>query len=298
MATKTWNVMKLVGTACKSRPTKPKTAHPVDAWILTKFSRLVEEVELSSEKYRFDQSMAAVENFLWHEFADHYIELVKHRVYGEDDEGSRFALYTVGLGLLKMISVFLPHVAEDAYQMNFRQFEEPISIHVSEWPTPPEKDEESESMGEFVKEVVSSIRSWKASCGLSLNAEISRVEVVGHGAKALTAGSEEDMRSTVKARELVVLEKVDLVESVARVKPLHSKLGPSFKKDAKEISAYLVSLSANDVKPSAETISVPMKDGREIALTRDYFEIEKAIASDRGELEHLAVAGVSVLVYR
>jgi len=298
LATKTWNVMKMVGATCEDRPGKPEAMHPIDAWILTKFGRLVAEVERSSEKYRFDQSMAAVENFLWHEFADHYIELVKHRVYGENDEGSRFALYTVGLGLLKMISIFLPHVAEDAYQMNFKRFEEPVSIHVSEWPIPPDKDEESESRGEFVKEVVSSIRSWKASSGLSLNAEIARVEIVGQGARALTVGSEEDIRSTVKAGELVVLEKVDLVESVAKVKPLHSKLGPSFKKDAKEISAYLLSLSAGDVKPSAETISIPMKDGREIALTRDYFEIEKAIASDRGELEHLAVAGVSVLVYR
>jgi len=179
LAVKTWNLMRLVGAACKTKPSKPVALRPVDRWILSRFGELVREVTARNEEYQFDRSMAALQDFLWHEFADHYVELVKHRAYSPDDGGARYCLYTVGLGLLKMMSVFLPHVAEDAYQQFFRQHESAISIHVSGWPEAPGRDEAAERTGELVKEIVAAIRSWKSSSGMPLNAELSRVEVVG-----------------------------------------------------------------------------------------------------------------------
>ena len=189
LATKTWNIMRMVGSACKARPPKPAAMHPVDAWILSKFGKLVREVEARCEAYEFDRAMALIQDFLWHEFADHYIELVKHRAYAENDEGAKYALYTVGFGLLKMVSVFLPHVAEDSYQHNFRVLEQPVSIHVSPWPEAPPADDESERKGEAVKDMVAAVRAWKAAKGMSLNAPIVRVEVVGAKAFELWTGA-------------------------------------------------------------------------------------------------------------
>ncbi len=298
LATKTWNVMRMVGAACKEKPSKPAAMHPVDAWVLSRFGRLVREAEARCEAFEFDRTMALIQEFLWHEFADHYLELVKHRAYAEKDEGARYALYTVGLGLLKMVSVFLPHVAEDSYQHNFRVHEQPVSIHVSPWPEAPQQDEESERKGEAVKEVVAAVRAWKAAKGMSLNAPITRIEVVGAKAVDLMPGSEEDIKATLKAERLDVLDKVALQESVSRVKPVHSKLGPAFKKDAKAISEKLATLSKEQLAGLDKGVAVDLGDGRTVQLTPEFYEVERSISSERGELDSLAVAGFAVLVYK
>lgn len=298
LANKTWNIMKMVGSACKGKPSEPERLHPIDRWILSRFGEVVRDVESSCDKYRFDQAMASIEDFLWHEFADHYVELAKYRAYSEEDEGARYALYSVGLGMLKMVSAFLPHVAEDAYQESFRPHEDAISIHVSRWPEPPPRDEAIEVVGGAVKDIVAGIRSWKSSNGLSLNAELSRIEIVGEGAREMLAGSETDIQQTVKAKKLETLESVSLKESVARIRPVFSKLGPTFKKDAKEISDKLQTLGITEPPQEGSGLEVKMADGRIITVPPDHFEVEKQVSSDRGELEHISAGKFSVLVYK
>jgi len=297
LSTKTWNVIRLVGSACKEKPRKPRKMHPIDGWILSKFGDLVREVEKCNEEYQFDRSMAMIQDFLWHKFADHYVELAKHRAYSEDDEGSRYALYTVGLGLLKLISVFLPHVAEDAYQESFKAHEKAISIHVSGWPEAPAKDDALEKKGEIVKDIVAGIRSWKSAKGISLNADISRVEIVGTGSEDLLSGSEEDVRQTVKAKVLKVLDKVKLVESIAKIKPVYSKLGPAFKKDAKEIAEKMQATKMDGMPDSDAPLEIILGDGRKLSIGPEFFELEKKVSSERGELEHISAGSLSILIY-
>ena len=296
LATKTWNVMRLVGSACKTKPSRPDNIRPMDLWILSRFGELVRQVERCNDEYQFDRSMAMLQDFLWHEFADHYIELVKHRAYSDNDDGARYALYTVGLGLLKMISVFLPHVAEDGYQAVFKAHEKSISVHASEWPTAPDRDEQAERKGESVKEVVASVRAWKSSKGMSLNTQISRVEIVGPEADKLVAGSEDDIKETLKSRELETRKTVSLEESIGRIRPVHSRLGPTFRKDAKEIAERLSSASGADIGPSG--MEIKMVDGRTITVAPEFFEVEKKITSDKGALEHISAGGLSILVYQ
>lgn len=298
LATKTWNVMRLVGSACHGKPARPRSMLLADRWILSRFGELVREVERHNEEYEFDKSMAALQDFLWHEFADHYIELVKHRAYSEDDRGARYCLYTVGLGLLKMMSVFLPHVAEDAYQSFFKPHEEAVSVHVSGWPAAPERDLEAEVAGERVKEIVAAVRSWKSAEGMPLNAELSRVEIVGPGVAEALSGAENDIRQTVRARVLELKQSVALRESVVRLKPIHSRLGPAFKKDAKEIAEIIASTRPGAPIPAGGRLKVTLRDGRTVELDGSCFEAEIKVSSDRGDLEHLRAGGFSILVYR
>jgi valyl-tRNA synthetase len=192
----------------------------------------------------------------------------------------------------------MPHVTEDAYQESFKAHEGAVSVHVSGWPEPPPRDEASEAVGESVKGIIAGIRSWKSANALSLNAEISRVEIVGEGAMKLLSGSVGDIQKTVKAKDLELMEKVTLKESVAKIKPVFAKLGPRFKKDSKEIAEKLQKLSLDEPLPRGANIRVAMADGRMISIEPDYFELEKKIASDRGELDHIVAGRFSVLVYR
>jgi len=298
LATKTWNIMRLIGAACKTRPQKPSKMHPADRWILSRFGETVREAEENNERFQFDRSMQIIQDFMWHEFADHYIELAKHRAYAQDDGGARYALYTVGLGLLKLISVFLPHVAEDAYQLTFRQFEEPVSIHVSAWPEAPERDEGSERKGEAVRDIVAGVRAWKSSAGMSLNAELRRVEIVGPGAVELLSDSVPDMQATLKVGELDLRAEVALEEQVVGLKPVHAKLGPAYKKDAKEIADKLAGIDKERLASSSEGLEVKMEDGRDVRLSPDFYIVERKLMSERGELEQVSASGFSVLIYR
>lgn len=298
LATKTWNIMRLVGSACKTKPVRPAKMHPVDRWILSRFGETVRQVERNNDQYQFDKSMQLIQDFMWHEFADHYVELVKHRAHSQDDGGARYALYTVGLGLLKLISVFLPHVAEDAYQLNFKRFEEPLSVHVSGWPVAPERDEASERKGEAVRDIVAAVRAWKSSAGMSLNSELRRIEIVGPGTSELLSDSREDIQATLKAHELDLRPEVALKEQIVGVRPVHSKLGPSFKKDAKEIAERLLSMDGESMARAEEALELELSGGRRVSLSPEHYEVQKRLVSERGELEQLSVSGFSVLVYR
>jgi len=173
-----------------------------------------------------------------------------------------------------------------------------VSIHVSAWPEAIERDEEAEAKGEAVKEIVAGIRSWKSAHGLSLNAEISRVEIVGPKSTEVLVGSEDDIQQTVRARDFELLDKVALIDSVARIKPIYAKLGPAFKRDSTQISERLQELQFDKVPAGDENLSITLDDGRELSIGHEFFEVEKKISSERGELEHISAGPFSVLVYK
>jgi predicted nuclease with TOPRIM domain len=114
----------------------------------------------------------------------------------------------------------------------------------------------------------------------------------------LVSGSERDIKETLKAKELDLRPEVELRERITALRPNHSKLGPMFRKDAKEISEALKSITEPDPRVVTQGLEVIMKDGRRIQVGPEYFEASKAITSDKGELEHFSVAGLSVLVYK
>jgi len=209
LLTKLWNIGKFIGNVLDGRPERKDLKLP-DIWILSRYSHMVDAVTEHYENYNFDKALRELENFTWHELADHYIEMVKYRTH-TDDEGPRYALYTAFLGIIKMISPVLPHVTEEIYQTYFREMDGAKSVHVSEWPSPDLIDEGEEMRGDFLKEVISGIRNWKSDHGVPLNQEIELVELVGEKA-ALLLEAESDILETVKARKLQIVSEILLEE--------------------------------------------------------------------------------------
>jgi len=224
------------------------------------------------DSYNFDKAMREVENFAWKEFADHYVEMIKHRTRG-DDRSVKYTLYTVYLGILKMMAPMLPHVTEDAYQA-FADMDGARSIHVSKWPEPERIDEDAERKGDLAKEVIASVRTWKAEKKYPLNKELARVEIVGKDAYLLR-GYEDDIAQTVRASVLELLEEAHLDSHPAVIRPVHSKLGPLFKNYAKEIVGQLVTMDPAEARTLLEKdgIDLLMNDGRKVRVTSDLVEV-------------------------
>lgn len=294
LLTKLWNIGKFVGGVVKEKPEKTGLKLP-DIWILSKFSRLVESATDHCDNYNFDKAMRELENFAWHELADHYMEMVKFRTRDPSDEGVRYALYTTFLGVVKMMSPVLPHVTEEIYQSFFKDMDGARSVSVSQWPEPVLLDEEEEMRGEFLKEVISSIRSWKSERGIPLNQEMELIELVGETA-SLLLGLERDILETVRAKRLQIVSEIELEESVTAIKPILAKLGPQFKGQAKEIVAKVQQFDAGEIAPSIEkgTLEIELSDGSVVTLDSGYFEIEKRLTLEGKEVETLQVGGMLI----
>jgi valyl-tRNA synthetase len=271
LCTKIWNLGKLIEMTVTERPEKVQLK-PIDRWILSRYTKVLATVTEHLDHYNFDKAMREVENFAWKEFADHYVEMTKYRTRGPD-KSVRYTLYTIYLGILKMMAPMLPHMTEDAYQP-FAAMDGSKSIHISEWPEPERVDEDAELKGELTKDIIAAVRTWKAEKKFPLNKELLTVEIVGKGA-LLLKGYEQDIAMTVRAENLEVLEKAQLQECPVQVKPIHAKIGPLFKNQAREVVAQIASLDPETAmnKLAKDGFEVVLDDGRTVLITSDLVEV-------------------------
>ena len=90
---------------------------PADKWILSKANSLVKEVTDNMEKYDFGVAVAKLNDFIWEEFCDWYIEMVKPRLYNEEDTTKAAALFTLKKVLtisLKLLHPYMPFITEES----------------------------------------------------------------------------------------------------------------------------------------------------------------------------------------
>ncbi len=181
--TKLWNAMRFVLMHLEKYEGFSGELAVMDRWILSRFSRLVQEVTAHFEKYEYSKTRFETEKFFWQTFCDNYLEFVKPRLYapeeyGEAAQSAQHTLYSVALGILKLFAPIMPHVTEELYQ-GFKRWDGAESIHVARWPEGREDliDEEAEALGEVVVKVVSAVRKFKSEQQLSMRAEISSLAV-------------------------------------------------------------------------------------------------------------------------
>ncbi len=138
--------------------------YPVDRWILSKLNTLVKEVTDNMDSFELGIAVQKVYDFIWDEFCDWYIEMVKPRLYSTDEkdsEGKRAALWTlqnVLIDALKLLHPYMPFITEEIF-CTLQTKEE--SIMVSEWPVFREERQyaKEENAIELMKEAVRGIRN-------------------------------------------------------------------------------------------------------------------------------------------
>lgn len=273
LCNKLYNIGQFVGRFFDAKPSETNDLRESDKWIISRYSQTVQTATEYLEEYQFDKALKEVEGFIWRDLADNYIEMVKVR----KDEAVRFTLYNVFLGCVKMMAPFMPHIAEDIYQEHFVKYEGTKSIHLTDWPTAMFVDENALRTGEFLTDITSAVRAWKSDRKMPLNAELSKAEIIGSGVGSLASASL-DISETSKIKELVFSEKADLTEEIAGIKPVHSKLGPAFKGQAKDIAAALSRLSPKDIGDSLTSEGIALNiNGEPFALSSEFFELEKRL---------------------
>ena len=132
-----------------------------DKWILSKLNTLIQEVTNNVDNFDLGVAVQKVYDFIWNEFCDWYIEIVKTRLYDKDCKTRKAAQFTLNKVLgdsLKLLHPVMPFVTEKIYVELYNNDE---SIMVSEWPKYDEKFkfEEEEKQIEKLKSIIVGIRN-------------------------------------------------------------------------------------------------------------------------------------------
>jgi valyl-tRNA synthetase len=286
---KLWNVEQFIGSIIKEgKPKKPKNIQDIDQWILTKYSKLVKQCTEQMDVYDYSQAMKEIEYFLWHELADHYLEMIKGSLYNKQNvESIRYTLYTIGLGVIKLFAPFFPHICEEIYYEKYKEFEKDASIHLSTWPEIILIDEKKEQAGETIKDYIQKIRAWKSEQGIALNAPIPALATYASSEiiKNLQTNSA-IIFSTLRYPEnhQFIPGKPEIEETIVSIEPVYAKIGPAFRTDSQKISQWIKDYQDQIIK-KIETgkdiftseipgISVPKKQG---LLDAGYITVKRTI---------------------
>lgn len=210
--TKIYNASKFVAMQTKGIKLddfnkEKKNFNEIDKWILSRFSKVKKEATESFENYEYSKALSSVRNFFWLEFADYYIEEVKHRVYDEKNKSNtaKIVLVKINTEILKLLSPFIPHLTEETFQENFKEYAKEKSIHLEKWPGIEKEmiNEKAEEAGELAKNIIGEIRKYKSEKNLSMNAEIQKAIIYTEKPELLEK-IEEDVKATMKVKEIIV----------------------------------------------------------------------------------------------
>ena len=173
-ANKVWNASRFImmndpDNKIKATDERPANLTDADKWILSKMNGLIKEVTDNMEKYELGFAVAKLNDFIWEEFCDWYIEMVKPRLYNDADETKTAAIWTlktVLIDALKLLHPYMPFITEEIF-CNIQDEEE--SIMISSWPVYDETNNfaAEEKAIETIKEAVRNIRNLRADMNVA-----------------------------------------------------------------------------------------------------------------------------------
>lgn len=178
---KLWNASKFSLFHLKNfKLEKPKKLEATDKWLLSKLNFLIKQTTNAYDNYNISLAKKLIEQFFKHTFCDHYLEIIKDRLYNPKKRGlnakksAQFTLFTSLLTILKLIAPIMPHITEEIYQSYFKKLEKAKSIHISQFPKPNQKliNKDIERLAnEFIK-IIAKIRQFKSKHKRSLKTPI------------------------------------------------------------------------------------------------------------------------------
>ncbi len=195
---KIWNVSRFVlmnlPDTLTERPEVParESLDTIHRWILHGVSRLAGEVTRALEDYRFDVAADRLYHFVWHEYADWYIELVKSHLEAEGVERDRAiaVLLTVHDQVLRLLHPFMPFVTEELWQTLPQRLGEGLTpdgqartITRAAYPAeqPAWRDDAAVTVLELLQEVTTTVRTVRAELGVPPSRKLTLV-IEGAGA--------------------------------------------------------------------------------------------------------------------
>ena len=188
-ANKVWNASRFIMMNMEKAPVHDVSLSDLtmaDKWILSKVNTLAKDVTENLDKFELGIALQKVYDFVWEEFCDWYIEMVKPRLWNDEDSTKAAALWTlktVLINSLKLLHPYMPFITEEIF-CNLQ--DEEASIMVSAWPEYKAEwnFEQDEYAVETIKEAVRAIRNVRTSMNVAPSKK-AKVYVVSENEKLL-----------------------------------------------------------------------------------------------------------------
>ena len=188
-ANKVWNASRFIMMNMEKAPVHEVSLDDLtmaDKWILSKVNTLAKDVTENLDKFELGIGLQKVYDFIWEEFCDWYIEMVKPRLWNDEDSTKAAALWTlktVLINSLKLLHPYMPFITEEIF-CNLQ--DEETSIMVSAWPEYKTEwnFEQEEYAVETIKEAVRAIRNVRTSMNVAPSKK-AKVYVVSENQKLL-----------------------------------------------------------------------------------------------------------------
>jgi len=172
---KLWNASRFVLMNVGEDPLPPVESaadNVISRWIRSRLARTITEVDQALADYRFDLASSALYEFVWHEFCDWYLELAKPALAEDANAATRAStrrtLAEVLDATLRMLHPFVPFVTEEIWQ----RIRTPLGLEnaflaTAAWPEAGAVDAQAEADAEWLKAVISAVRSARTELALA-----------------------------------------------------------------------------------------------------------------------------------
>jgi valyl-tRNA synthetase len=218
---KIWNASRLTeGLLAEAPPTDGRMASSFlpDRWIRSRLQKVAGEVSEAIETYRYSDAAHVLYGFVWHEFCDWYLELVKPNLYGKMTAFDRAAIASnlkqTLMDILCLLHPFMPFVTEEIYQRVGGRKAESIMIAPFPKPQAPEVDEEGEAQMAMIMGAVEAIRNIRGEMGFPPAQRI-EVQIRANGHRGLFQDYEYYVKELARISEITYINSGEKPERAA-----------------------------------------------------------------------------------
>ncbi len=184
-----------------------------DKWIVSRYHQIIRQTSHSLDNYGLGEAAKGLYEFIWGDFCDWYIELVKSRLQGQKDENSRLVaqktLAYVLEGILKLLHPFMPHITEEIWQTLTQKTDSEIATQLYPASQLELINTDLESAFTVIFETIRTIRNLRAEADIKPNLKVSVIlQSENLQERAILASGSVYIQELGKVEQLTITERI------------------------------------------------------------------------------------------
>lgn len=255
-----------------------------DRWILSRINSLIEEVTEEMEGYQLHRIVRSISDFILEDLSRWYIQLVRPRTWIEQDDPDKLAayaaIYEVLVKLCVLMAPFTPFISESIYQNLVKGLDEaaPQSVHMCRWPKAQKEriDRRLEESMLLVREVSMAASNARQKAGRKLRWPVSEILIAPAREIVDLGGLENVLMGQTNSKKITVLAIGEKPSMDLEIAPVHKKIGPVYKGQAKAVVEAIAAADPAEVKRQLNCGEATLSyAGMEYKITAEMVQIKE-----------------------
>ncbi len=258
---------------------------PEDRWILSRVNSLAEEIRENMEQYQLHRIARSLSDFILEDLSRWYIQLVRPRTWTEQENPDKLAayatIYEVLVKLSRLMAPFTPFLAETIYQNMVRGLDPtaPESVHMCDWPEAKKEliDKKLEESMAAVRGISEAASNARQKAGRKLRWPVSEIVVSPFEETLDLSGLETVLKGQTNSKKITVLKPGEKPKMNLEMSPVHKKIGPVYKGDARKVVEALKTADPFEIKRQLDASGEASLswEGKSYSLNKEMVEFKE-----------------------